>query len=245
MYTHGITFGGHPVQAAIALKNIEIMKRERIVEHVARAAGRVPGDARAAARPADRRRPARHRLLLRARARQGQGDARDVLGRGVRAAAARLPVAAALRGRPDLPRRRPRRPGDPDLAAAHRRPGRVRRDRRHPRHGARGGLAADLSRVWWLEEALAAGFGGEAAPPLEGDTDADVAIVGGGYTGLWTALALKEREPGLDVVVLEADECGRGPSGRNGGFCHGYWSHLPRPAGALRRRGRARGGTGE
>jgi glycine/D-amino acid oxidase-like deaminating enzyme len=39
---------------------------------------------------------------------------------------------------------------------------------------------------------------------------------------------LKEREPGLEVVVLEADECGRGPSGRNGGFCHGYWSHLPR-----------------
>jgi adenosylmethionine-8-amino-7-oxononanoate aminotransferase len=35
MYAHGITFGGHPVQAAIALKNIEIMKRERIVEHVA------------------------------------------------------------------------------------------------------------------------------------------------------------------------------------------------------------------
>ena len=35
MYTHGITFGGHPVQAAIALKNIEIMKREKIVEHVA------------------------------------------------------------------------------------------------------------------------------------------------------------------------------------------------------------------
>jgi glycine/D-amino acid oxidase-like deaminating enzyme len=52
--------------------------------------------------------------------------------------------------------------------------------------------------------------------------------VGGGYTGLWTALTLKEREPGLDVLVLEANECGRGPSGRNGGFCHGYWSHLPR-----------------
>jgi glycine/D-amino acid oxidase-like deaminating enzyme len=104
----------------------------------------------------------------------------------------------------------------------------VGRARRDPRHGARGGLAADLSRVWWLEEALAAGFGGDPAPPLEGDADADVAIVGGGYTGLWTALALKEREPGLDVVVLEADECGRGPSGRNGGFCHGYWSHLPR-----------------
>jgi glycine/D-amino acid oxidase-like deaminating enzyme len=69
---------------------------------------------------------------------------------------------------------------------------------------------------------------GGPAPPLEGDAEADVAVVGGGYTGLWTALALKEREPGLDVVVLEADECGRGPSGRNGGFLHGYWSYLPR-----------------
>ncbi len=103
--------------------------------------------------------------------------------------------------------------------------GRARRD---PGHGARGGLAAHLTQPWWVEEALAAGLGGEPAPPLAGDTDADVAIVGGGYTGLWTALALKEREPGLDVVVLEADECGRGPSGRNGGFCHGYWAHLPR-----------------
>jgi len=79
-----------------------------------------------------------------------------------------------------------------------------------------------------LEEALAAGLGAEPAAPLEGDTEADVAIVGGGYTGLWTALALKERDPSLDVVVLDADECGRGPSGRNGGFLHGYWSHLPR-----------------
>ena len=52
--------------------------------------------------------------------------------------------------------------------------------------------------------------------------------MGGGYTGLWTALALKEREPGLDVVLLEAEECGLGPSGRNGGFVHGYWSYLPR-----------------
>jgi glycine/D-amino acid oxidase-like deaminating enzyme len=76
--------------------------------------------------------------------------------------------------------------------------------------------------VYWLEEAPP----DPPAPPLAG-SDADVAIVGGGYTGLWTALALKAREPSLHVVVLEADVCGRGPSGRNGGFLHGYWSRLP------------------
>lgn len=55
---------------------------------------------------------------------------------------------------------------------------------------------------------------------------ADVCIVGGGYTGLWTALALKEREPSAHVVVAEAVTCGAGPSGRNGGFVHGYWASL-------------------
>ncbi|HSC49181.1 MAG TPA: FAD-dependent oxidoreductase, partial [Gaiellaceae bacterium] len=55
-----------------------------------------------------------------------------------------------------------------------------------------------------------------------------MAIVGGGFTGLWTALALADRDPSLDVVVLEEGICGHGPSGRNGGFVHGYWSHLPR-----------------
>ena len=60
----------------------------------ARARGRVPLDARAAARPADRRRRARDGLLLRGRAREGQGDARDLLRRRVRDAAARLPLAA-------------------------------------------------------------------------------------------------------------------------------------------------------
>src|SRR5439155_4257160 len=47
---------------------------------------------------------------------------------------------------------------------------------------------------------------------------------GGGFTGLWTALALREREPSARVIVLEADRCGAGPSGRNGGFVHGYWA---------------------
>jgi glycine/D-amino acid oxidase-like deaminating enzyme len=55
-----------------------------------------------------------------------------------------------------------------------------------------------------------------------------VAIVGGGYTGLWTALAIRELEPAARIAVLEAALCGEGPSGRNGGFLHGYWSSLAR-----------------
>ena len=56
------------------------------------------------------------------------------------------------------------------------------------------------------------------AEPLRVATKADVTIVGGGFTGLWTALALKERSPTLDVILLEAAHIGFGASGRNGGF---------------------------
>jgi glycine/D-amino acid oxidase-like deaminating enzyme len=80
---------------------------------------------------------------------------------------------------------------------------------------------------WWLEQALAAEGDPPPAPALAGATTADVAIVGGGYTGLWTALALRERSPELRVTLLEAEICGHGPSGRNGGFVHGYWESLP------------------
>ncbi|HET7566727.1 MAG TPA: FAD-dependent oxidoreductase [Gaiellaceae bacterium] len=79
---------------------------------------------------------------------------------------------------------------------------------------------------WWLEQALAAEGDPAPAPALAGDAVADVAIVGGGYTGLWTALELTAREPSLGVTLLEAEICGHGPSGRNGGFIHGYWDHL-------------------
>ncbi len=79
---------------------------------------------------------------------------------------------------------------------------------------------------WWLEEARAH-RPTEIAAALEGELDVDVAIVGGGYTGLWTALALHERDPSLRIALLEAREIGEGPSGRNGGFLHGYWSSLP------------------
>lgn len=56
-------------------------------------------------------------------------------------------------------------------------------------------------------------------PGLTGDVDADVAIVGAGLTGLWTAYYLAEADPSLRIVVLEAETAGFGASGRNGGWC--------------------------
>ena len=58
-------------------------------------------------------------------------------------------------------------------------------------------------------------------PSLPGDIEADVAIVGGGFTGLWTAYYLATQDPGVRVVVLEKDFCGFGASGRNGGWASG------------------------
>src|SRR5438128_1475524 len=55
---------------------------------------------------------------------------------------------------------------------------------------------------------------------------ASFSVDGAGYTGLWTALTLKRREPSLRVIVFEAEHVGHGPSGRNGGFCHGLWASL-------------------
>ena len=57
--------------------------------------------------------------------------------------------------------------------------------------------------------------------PLDGDADADVAIVGAGFSGLWTAYYLKQLRPALRVAVLEAEVAGYGASGRNGGWCVG------------------------
>ena len=82
-------------------------------------------------------------------------------------------------------------------------------------------------RSWWLREALAAEPDTAPAAPLAGDATADVAIVGGGYTGLWTAYDLLERAPGTRITIVEQDICGGGPSGRNGGFVHGWWDQLP------------------
>jgi glycine/D-amino acid oxidase-like deaminating enzyme len=77
---------------------------------------------------------------------------------------------------------------------------------------------------YWLEEAGAVA----PAPPLSGDREADVVVIGGGFTGLWAAWHIKQLEPEARVVLLEADEhCGQGPSGRNGGFCNVMWFSLP------------------
>jgi len=56
-------------------------------------------------------------------------------------------------------------------------------------------------------------------PALDGSTDCDVAILGGGYTGLWTAYYLLREQPSMRVVLVERDICGFGASGRNGGWC--------------------------
>ena len=62
-------------------------------------------------------------------------------------------------------------------------------------------------------------------PPLEETLDADLCIVGGGYTGLWAALYAKELDPAREVVLLEATRCGNGASGRNGGFLESSLTH--------------------
>ncbi len=77
--------------------------------------------------------------------------------------------------------------------------------------------------LWWD----AVDFG--APQPLDRDLDLDVAIVGGGFTGLWTALALVERDPALRIAILEANHVGFGASGRNGGWCYdGFAAGLER-----------------
>lgn len=87
-------------------------------------------------------------------------------------------------------------------------------------------LPPNAGRSWWLREALQ-NDDAPLAPALDRDTDADVVILGGGYTGMWTAWFLTELDPGVDVVILEQDICGGGPSGRNGGFLNSFWNSLP------------------
>jgi len=79
--------------------------------------------------------------------------------------------------------------------------------------------------LWWTQIDVTS-----PRPPLRGDVDVDVAIVGGGYTGLWTARELLRRDPHLRVCVLEARVCGFGASGRNGGWVSALF---PAPASSV------------
>lgn len=80
------------------------------------------------------------------------------------------------------------------------------------------------ARSWWLDEA---GGVDDPRPPLSGDVVCDVAIVGGGYTGMWTAWHVSQLAPDARIVILEGDLAGHGPSGRNGGFVEDLWMNLP------------------
>ncbi|MEU8612582.1 FAD-dependent oxidoreductase, partial [Actinoplanes sp. NPDC048791] len=87
-----------------------------------------------------------------------------------------------------------------------------------------------MSASYWL---AALGEPEAVRPPLPGDRDVDVAIVGAGYTGLWTAYYLARADPALRIAVIEAQYAGFGASGRNGGWCSGLF---PVGVGALARR---------
>jgi len=81
-------------------------------------------------------------------------------------------------------------------------------------------LAETRASVFWTEDAAAAQY-----ERLDGLREADLAIVGGGYTGLWTAIRAKERNPELRIVLLEARTVGWAASGRNGGFVEASLTH--------------------
>ena len=82
-------------------------------------------------------------------------------------------------------------------------------------------LQGSVNRPFWLDD-----VGTRARfPPLRAPASADLAIVGGGFLGLWSAILAKERDPARRVVLLEGQEVGWAASGRNGGFCEASLTH--------------------
>jgi glycine/D-amino acid oxidase-like deaminating enzyme len=93
--------------------------------------------------------------------------------------------------------------------------------RRAPSADERAAYAEAVPRSFWLDSLPAR----DPEPRLEGTAEADLCIVGGGYTGLWAALHAVAREPDRRIVVLEGGRCGEGASGRNGGFLDASLTH--------------------
>ncbi|MGA8978663.1 MAG: FAD-dependent oxidoreductase, partial [Pedococcus sp.] len=82
-------------------------------------------------------------------------------------------------------------------------------------------LADTAPSVFWLDRPDRPA----TRPSLDADASADLVVVGGGYTGLWTALLAKEANPRRDVLLVEAARIGWAASGRNGGFCSASLTH--------------------
>ena len=82
-------------------------------------------------------------------------------------------------------------------------------------------LAGAVTSPFWLSTVEQ----GPACPSLTSSVDCDLAVIGGGFTGLWSALKARERDPGARIVLVEAARCGGEASGRNGGFCAPSISH--------------------
>ncbi len=105
---------------------------------------------------------------------------------------------------------------------------------KNPRPESLKALADASPNPFWLEHSSKP----QAAPALEKSIDTELLVVGGGYTGLWTALLAAEQNPGRDVVLIEGGESASGASGRNGGFVassltHGFHNGLQRWPGEL------------
>jgi glycine/D-amino acid oxidase-like deaminating enzyme len=92
---------------------------------------------------------------------------------------------------------------------------------RTPTAADRGAYRDAVVRPFWLDRRPDP----PAYPTLTGSTEADLCIVGGGFTGLWAALHAQRRDPGRRVVLVEADSIGSGASGRNGGFLSASITH--------------------
>lgn len=91
----------------------------------------------------------------------------------------------------------------------------------HPTPQARAAVAHARRSVFWLDRDDRP----DSLPPLDGDTATDLLVVGGGFTGLWTALQAKERDPDRDVLLVEGGRVAEGATGRNGGFVAASLTH--------------------